>query len=377
MAIKPRTGPPAPRGRAAGPDTGGDEALAAARALSTRFLNGHGLRTAAEMLATIPVDVEMDRYGQGGVVRALEAEVATLLGKEAALFLPSGTMAQQATLRVHADRRGRRGIVFHPACHLDWHEGRGYERLHGLHGMPAGPAREPLSLASLEGVHEAPAALVLELPQRDLGGVLPTWDDLCAQVAWARAKGAAAHMDGARLWEATPYYRRPPAQIAALFDTVYVSFYKGLGGIAGCCVAGPADVVAEISEWRTRHGGRLFGLWPYAASALTVLRARLGRMPAYYEHAQAIAGALDRLPGVRVLPVPPQAPMMHVQLAATAAELRARALRIAERDGVWTFPTPFASDAPSLQRVEFSVGDATLGFGPDEVRALFAELAAA
>lgn len=353
---------------------GDENETEAARTACTRFLNGHGLRSAADMLGAIPADVEMDRYGQGGVVRRLESEVAALLGKEAALFLPSGTMAQQATLRVHADRRGRRSVVFHPFCHLDWHEGRGYQRLHGLVGVPAGPIREPLSLDSLRAVREPPAALLLELPQRDLGGVLPSWEDLVAQTAWAREQGAAVHLDGARLWEATPFYDRPPADIAALFDTVYVSFYKGLGGLAGCCVAGPADIVAEVSEWRTRHGGRLVALWPYAASALTALRTRLPLMPRYYRHALAIAEALGGLHGVDVLPTPPQAPLMHLQLAVTAQDLRAHALEIARRDRVWTFARPFASDTPRLQRVEFSVGDATLGFQPDEVRRLIGAL---
>jgi hypothetical protein len=195
------------------------------------------------MLDSIPPDTTMDRYGQGGVVGAFEAEMAHLLGKEAALFLPSGTMAQQITLRVHADRRGRRGVVFHPMCHLDWHEGHGYVRLHNLVGIPVGPIREPLRLESLREIHEAPAALLLELPQRDLGGSLPTWDELRAQVEWARERGAAVHMDGARLWEATPYYGKSPAAVAALFDTVYVSFYKGLGAIAGSVVAGGAGSV--------------------------------------------------------------------------------------------------------------------------------------
>ena len=63
--------------------------------------------------------------------------------------------------------------------------------------------------------------------------------------------------------------------MAALFDTVYVSFYKGIGALAGCCLAGPADVVAEVREWRGRMGGTLFGMWPGAASALTCLRRRL------------------------------------------------------------------------------------------------------
>jgi threonine aldolase len=194
-------------------------------------------------------------------------------------------------------------------------------------------------------------------------------------VAWARGRGAAVHMDGARLWEAAPAYERTPAEVAALFDTVYVSFYKGLGGIAGCCVAGAADVVAEISEWRTRHGGRLFGMWPYAAAALAALRTRLPRMAEYRDHAGRLAAALAGLPGVTVLPDPPLTSMMHVQLAVTAEQLEQRALALAERDGTWTFPRPFVSVAPGLQRLELSVGDATLGFAPDEVRALIAELA--
>lgn len=350
-------------------------ALEAARQASTRFLNGHGLRSTADMLAGIPPDTEMDRYGQGGVVHQLESHIAEVLGKEAALFLPSGTMAQQITLRVHADRRGRRAIAFHPACHLDWYEGRGYQRLHGLFGLPVGAIREPLSIHGLNAIQESPAALLLELPQRDLGGVLPEWDDLLEHVAWARDKGAAVHMDGARLWEATPFYNRTPAQISALFDTVYVSFYKGLGGIAGCCLAGPADVVGEVSEWRVRHGGRLVALWPYAASALTALKRRLPLMPAYYRHALAIARAVSDIPGVKVLPNPPQSPMMHIQLAVTADELATRALQIAERDGIWSFPRAFASDGPSLQRVELTVGDATLEFPPDEVQKIFTHLA--
>ncbi len=347
------------------------------RGRCTRWLNGHGRRSPAELLALIPDDVEADRYGAGGVVATLEAEVAALLGKDAALFLPTGTMAQQAVLRVHADRRSRRTVVWHPACHLDGHEERGYQRLHGLVGVPAGDLRGPLTRAALEPIAEPPAALLLELPQRDLGGTLPSWEELRSMVDWARDRGAAVHMDGARLWEATPFYGRPAAEIAALFQTVYVSFYKGLGGIAGCCVAGDADVVAEVAQWRTRHGGRVFALWPYAAAALTALRERLPRMPDYLGHARSVAAALAGIDGVRVLPDPPQAPMMHIRLAVTVDDLRQRAVDIAERDGVWTFADPFASDGPDLQRLELSVGEATMGFEPDEVRDLVARLAGA
>ena len=155
-------------------------------------------------------------------------------------------------------------------------------------------------------------------------------------MAWARERGAAAHLDGARLWESAAGYGRTPAEIAALFDTVYVSFYKGIGALAGCCVAGPADVIAQVREWRRRMGGTLYGLWPSAASALTCLAARLPRFPAYLEHARAIAAALSDVPGVTVIPDPPQVPMMHLLLRASKDDYAAAARRLAKDRGIWT-----------------------------------------
>ena len=173
-----------------------------------------------------------------------------------------------------------------------------------------------MTLDDLTAIAEPPAALLIELPQRDLGGQQPDWDDLQAQVDWARDRGAAVHLDGARLWESAAGYGRPPAEIAALFDTVYVSFYKGIGALPGCCVAGPADVIAEVREWRQRMGGTLFGLWPNAASALSCLRRRLPLMPAVPRATPARSRPRSpTCPGVRVVPDPPQVPMMHLLLA--------------------------------------------------------------
>ena len=90
--------------------------LERARAGCRRHLAGHGPRTAAELLAGIPTDLGIDRYGEGGAVAALEDEVRKVLRKPAAASFPSGTMAQQAALRIHADRRGLRAIAFHPTC---------------------------------------------------------------------------------------------------------------------------------------------------------------------------------------------------------------------------------------------------------------------
>jgi threonine aldolase len=357
-----------------------DVKLEALAASCTRFLNGHGVRSADQLLATIPPGTAIDYYGIGGVVNELEQEVASLLGKPAALFFPTGTMAQQATLRVHADRRSSRSVAFHPACHMETNEERGYQRLHGLFGIPAGPRDGPLSMASLARVSEPIAALLIELPQRALGGTLPSWPELVAQVTWARDRGAAVHLDGARLWDASPFYkakyRKSLTDIAGLFDTLYVSFYKGLGGIAGCCVAGDTDVIEELSVWRTRHGGRAFGMWPYAASALAALRLRLPKMPRYYRHALAIAAAVRDIPGVEVMPDPVQSPMMHLRFSAGLESIRERALDIVKTEKVWTFARPWASLGPRLQEFELSVGDATLELSPEEIRALVVRLIA-
>jgi len=349
--------------------------MLARRARCTRFLHGHGPATAASMLATIPADAVIDSYGQGGAVAELEARICAVLGKPAAVFLPSGTMGQQAVLRVHADQRCRSTVLFHPMCHLQRHEEQGYQRLHGLVGNPVGDQNRLITLADLATVEEPAAALLLELPQRDLGGQQPGFGELQAQVAWARDHGAAAHLDGARLWESAAGYGLSPEQVAAVFDTVYVSFYKGIGALPGCCVAGPADVVGQVRQWRRRMGGTLFGLWPNAASALTCLTQRLPKFPAYLDYARALARALAGTPGVTVVPDPPQVPMMHVLLAISKDDYVAAARELADQRGIWIPPDCLTTTDPGVQRIEVAVGDATLDFRPAEVAEIFAGIA--
>lgn len=347
------------------------------RGSCTRWLAGHGPRAAAELLASVPTDLGIDRYGEGGAVAALETEIRKVLGKPAAVFMPSGTMAQQIALRIHADRRSTRAVAFHPTCHLEIHEDKAYQRLHGLVGVTVGQPRALMTLGDLRGVREPLAAVLFELPQREIGGWLPPWNDLRKQVAFVRERGAAVHLDGARLWESTPFYGKSPAKIAALFDTVYVSFYKGLGGLAGACLAGEEDVIAEARAWRKRHGGTLFGLWPNAGAALAALRLRLPRMPRYVAHARAIAKRLRGLPSVEVVPDPPQTPMMHLHLRVKEGAFRAAACRIARERSVFTWPSTVPGPTPSVRVLEFTIGDATLEFRPKEVAEILGELAGA
>ena len=341
-----------------------NDELKARRDRCTDSFGGHGLVSSAALLASIPADTAVDFYGDGGVVAELEGHVAELLGKPAAVFLPSGTMAQAATLRVHADARLSRTVLWHPQCHLDVHEDRAYARLHDLTGRPVGDRHRLLTLDDLAAVPEPFAALLLELPQRALGGRLPRWDELVAQTRWARERGAAVHLDGARLWEAAAGYERPAADVAALFDTVYVSFYKGIGALPGCCVAGPTADVDEVREWRHRLGGRLYALWPSAASALSLLAAAVADMPARMAHTRAIAAALAGVPSVRAVPDPPQTPMLDFLLSTTADTYMANARRLADDKRFWVWPRPATTDDPAVVRVQLEVGSATMRHDP-------------
>ncbi len=324
------------------------------------------------------VDAEQDQdtYGEGRLAGDLETRVAGLLGKPAAVFMPSGTMAQQIALRIWCDRADTRTVAFHPTSHLELHEERAYDRLHGLTAKLVGDPNSLIGLADLEGLQERIAVLLFELPQREIGGRLPEWDDLTAQVGWARDNGVRTHLDGARLWECAPYYRRPYAEIAGLFDTVYVSFYKGLAGIAGCCLAGPEDVVAEARVWQARHGGRLFAMYPYLLAAQHGLDTKLPQIPAHCAKAREVADALREHPGIEIVPDPPQTTMMHLLLRVDPSAFRERALDYAEETGIWTFAKTSTSGAPSSQWIEFTVGEATMEFTGAEVRAIFDRLLA-
>jgi threonine aldolase len=309
-------------------------------------------------------------------VAALERRVADLLGTPAALFFPSGTMAQQVVLRVHAERTGRPAFAAHPTCHLDLFEQRGYAAVHGLRFHPVGDAHRPLTTAALRAVAEPLGAILWELPQREIGGTLPGWDELVEQVGVARERGAAAHLDGARLWEAQPFYDRPHAEIAGLFDSVYVSLYKGLRGIRGAVLAADEATVAAAGVWRTRLGGALPDAWPLALAALHGLDTQLPRMAEYRDHAVAVAAAIAAGGVATVVPDPPVTPMFHVHLPVPAEAADAAAAALAEEEDVLLFRRSAPAADPGRCVVELTIGEPGLGFAPDEVAGLLAAVVA-
>jgi threonine aldolase len=309
---------------------------------------------------------EVDVYGAGGPVTALEERVAALLGLPDAVFFPTGTMAQQVALRCWASRTGSPVVAMHPLGHPEVHERHAYSTLSGLRTTwPTGEPRQPT--AAEVRTHDEPfGTLMLELPLRDAGYLLPTWEELTEVVAAARERGARVHFDGARLWECPPYLGQDLPAIAGLADSVYVSFYKTLGGISGSALAGPPAFVAEARVWRHRYGGQLFQQWPAALAAHAGLDAVLPRLPQYVAHARRVAEVLARVPGARVNPSPPHTQQFQWWLPYDADALDDAALKLAENDRVWLC-AGWIQAAPGAAMAEVTIAEPALDWTPTDL----------
>ena len=355
----------------------------AAQLAATRDLTGHGHKTQAAWLReladwieeTSETDPLPDRRGSGAQVTDLEDEVAELLGKPAAVLMPSGIMAQQAALRSWADRSGHNTIGMHAKSHFLVYELDALRELHGLRPVVVTEPPRPTLASDLEQIPGPLGALTVELPLRDCGHVLPSWDELAELSAAARKRDVPFHIDGARLWESVPFLGHSGDQIAELGDSVYISLYKGLGGPAGAVLAGPDDLIADARRWRHRHGGNLPSLFPIAVAGRLGLRKYLPQINKYVDYAREVAGAIDASGVAVTFPVPPQTNTFRVFLAAPAEALNIAVVTYAEATGIWSFPRDFHdTEVPGWAMAEFIVGEATLGWQPGEIVELLRNL---
>nr|WP_202893801.1 beta-eliminating lyase-related protein [Kribbella italica] len=347
----------------------------AAAAESTRWLTGRRPSAADTLrkLADVATDEQRDAYGAGGEVALLEAETAELLGKPAAVFMTTGIAAQQSVLRVFADRAGIQRVAAHGLSHLVTRELNALEEVHNLRiEQFTTDLRQPRpdELAAIPGPL---AAVTLELPLRDAGYVLPTWDELVLFAEACAARGVPLHLDGARLWESAPYLGQSVTEIAELATTVYVSFYKGLGGLSGAAIAGPVDVIAEVRRWQRRLGANPSTLFPYAVSAREGLRSVLPLMGDLHDRAVELAVALQAT-GFRVFPEPPHTNSFRVYAPRPADKMERAAVRRMEatREALTWIWQP--ADVPGWSWVELVVTPDTLAWPVDEVAKAFGEL---
>ncbi|MDX3115055.1 MULTISPECIES: threonine aldolase family protein [Streptomyces] len=327
------------------------------------------------------LDEPSDVYGDS-VVETLEERVAGLLGTEAAAFFPTGTMAQQIALRCWAGRTGNPTVALHALSHPEVWERGAFGAVSGLRTVRV--TREPRlpTAEEIRAFDEPFGALMLELPLRDAGFVLPSWEELTEVVEAARERDAVVHFDGARLWETTPHFGRALREIADLADSVYVSFYKSLDGFGGAALAGPNTLVEEAKAWRHRYGGAVFQQFPTALSALVGLERELPRLPEYVAHARVVAAALREgfagtdAPWARVHPEVPHTHQFQVWLPYEADVLAEAAVSQAEETKTMLFAGAWDRGGPGLSFTEVTVRAAGLTWTADDVKAAVADFAA-
>ncbi|MCM3129122.1 threonine aldolase family protein [Paenibacillus provencensis] len=301
-------------------------------------------------------DIAGDRYGTGKVIEDFERKIADLLGKESAVFFPSGTMAQQIAMRIWSDEKDSKIVAYHPLSHLEIHEEDGLKELHHLEPLLLGEENRLIRLQDVKQLGGEVACLLLELPQREIGGQLPAFEELMEISTYCKEQGIRLHLDGARLFETIPYYGRPAAEICALFDSVYVSFYKGIGGIAGAILAGPENFTTLSKVWKRRHGGDLIGLYPYILSSDYYFNKRIDRMTEYYNRAKELAELFNQCTGVRAVPQVPVTNMFHLHFHMSARELETILIDIYTKTGVGLIS--FLREVHDQEcKTEISIGD--------------------
>lgn len=341
-------------------------------------LCGHRLRALPELYAEMQhylesTEADIDRYGEGAFLNNFEAELAAKLGLEAAVFLPSGVMAQLVAIKLWALDSGLERFACHETCHLINHEEEAYRELLKFEVQLIGTAdRMPLAddLDSLSA--DSVSSLIYELPLRSLGGELPTWDQWCAIKRLCRDRGIRLHIDGARVFETATHFGHSVAEIVAGADSVFLSFYKGFGSTSGSMLLGSADFIQQARTWIRRFGGNLYQIYALALPARLNYTRRLDRFPDYVAKAKQIAQLLQQHFGLTIIPATVQTNMFHVVLPLEPEILKARLQGYTAAK----LNLPIWTDAPvaGMSRCEFTVGDATLEFSDEEIVTIFEDV---
>lgn len=349
------------------------------------------LSSQCELLNIHNQDVYGDFNSENSWLRKFENEVANDLGMESGLFIPSGVMAQSMVLKIAEEMHGLSNkFICHYSSHLLLHEKDSFSQLLKLSPVIISAKsdvieQQPMlysevkdildevtSSATDNNVHSTACALVVECPHREIGGKCTPWADLVEMSKHCRRNKVHIHMDGARLWEASAsdeYSEHSIRGICELFDSVYVSFYKGIGGITGAMLLGKTDFILNARIWLRRFGGNLYSQMPYAISCWSKYRENkdsfLARKKRMVEVIAALTNAFitegvekgDKcfVDLIRFDPPIPQVSMIHVYLNANTdvcIEARNRTL-LHTGISCFTFVRPAAAESCVF---EFNMG---------------------
>ncbi|WJG09913.1 beta-eliminating lyase-related protein [Aliiglaciecola sp. LCG003] len=305
-----------------------------------------------------------DSYGRGGIISDFEQQLSQLFSTQSCLFLPTGTLAQCAALKCYSQLTGRSYVGLHPTSHLLLHEHRAIEQLWGLNVAEMGTYNQVLTIDDFGKLDPATtAAIIIETPMREIGGQLPSWSDLTTIKAWCKEHGIKLHLDGARIWQTTEFYQRPLAEIASLFDSIYVSFYKDLGGISGAALLGSDKLIDQARVWARRAGGNPITLYPEVIAARAGLNKYLSAMPQFVDYTRQLCDALRCAP-LSIVPANPQVAMFHLHFDMSAQDLAARIVSYAQHTGIIVLPLP-RSGSKQTCVCEISIGDRAVVHQPN------------
>ena len=335
------------------------------------FLHGHYPFSTTEYFKELSestiIGKDPDRYGQGSDLQKFEKELSDFFGFEDCIFLQSGTMAQLIALRIWSDQKNNSLVAFHPTCHLELHEQMAYKKLHNLDSTLVGKSDALINIDDLKKIDTSPGTILLELPQREIGGQLPQWSDLLNQTEYLRSRNIAIHLDGARVWECAPFYGRNYKEITGLFDSVYVSFYKGIGAVSGAALLGSAEFIEKARIWNRRHGGNLVTSFPVYSSAKHNFHKRINRFESYFAKTKEISEELSKISGIKINPKVPQVNMFHLIIEGEESQLRKKALEASKNTKIWGFARLQKVPNSSFCKFEWYVGDATIDLTTEEI----------
>ena len=247
-----------------------------------------------------------DVFGDDPTVLALQERAADLLGKEAALFVPSGTMSNQLALRAHCVPGDE--VIAHAGCHMFNYEGGAAAALAGVQMRLLDSPDGSLDLAALEAnihqttdPHFAPTSLIcLENTHNSCGGVVLPPGNVAAVAQLAKARHIRLHLDGARLFNAAVASGQAPRELALPFDTVSVCLSKGLGAPIGSVLVGDRAAIAKAYRFRKMYGGGMRQAGVIAGAGLYALENNITRLAEDHRRARVLAQAIDALPGFSV-----------------------------------------------------------------------------
>lgn len=263
--------------------------------------------TPGMLAAMMRAEVGDDVLGEDPTVNELEERVAALFGKEAGLFVPTGTMANQIAVRVHC--RPQDEILIESTSHIYLWEAGGPAALSGVTCRTLDGHHGRLAVAQLEGkirpddMHAVRTRLVcLENTHNRGGGTVYSHEAVTAIAAWARRHHLAMHLDGARIWNAIVKTGISAAQWGHAFDTIAVCFSKGLGAPVGSMLVGPRDLIAHGRRIRKLFGGAMRQVGYLAAACHYALDHHIERLADDHANAQILAQAVATVPGLQLTP---------------------------------------------------------------------------